>query len=122
MSTTTQNNRIKQQATTTVDAGGYGNGATVAGPCTLLRLLCTNKSAGTLWIALFNGAAASGTPAIAPIAIGAGTTVSLDLSTVSGEGWSGIGFSSGLTWAASSSATFNQDATSSLWPTLTLLQ
>jgi hypothetical protein len=123
MSTNTQASRIQQQATTTHDAQGFGNGENaIAGPCQLLKVVITNKSAGTLWLAFFNAATATGTPAITPIAIPATSTVVIDVSTTHGEGWCGVAFTTGLTWAASSAAVFNQDSSSSLWPTLTFLQ
>jgi hypothetical protein len=122
MATNAQNNRTKQQGTTTHDAGAFGNGeAAIAGPSQLLKVVCANKSASALWLCFFDGPTATGTPRLAPIAIAAGATAVIDLSTVSGDGWCGVSFASALTWAASTSATFSQDSSSSLWPTLVYL-
>lgn len=116
-SKTTSSPRVITEAAQVYDSQGFGNGETIAGAATLLKVLVANKSASQLWLALFDGDAASGTPQIAPVAIPAGASVVVDLTTVSGEHWCGVAFAAGLTWAASTGAVFAQDSSNSMWVT-----
>ncbi len=106
-STKTATSRTFQSTTSTCDSQAYANGENaISGPCQVLRVIATNLAAGTKWVALFDAATATGTPRLVPIAVPAGTTISIDLNSQSGQGWCGVSFANALTWAASSAAIF----------------
>jgi hypothetical protein len=117
-STKTKTDRLQQNQLVTYDAQGFGNGETISStPSYLLKAYVINKSAGVLWLAFFNATTASGTPAVLPVSVPASGIVQVDFSQISGAGFMGISFPTALTWAASTAAAFNQDASSSLWLT-----
>jgi hypothetical protein len=113
---------IPQKIQTYDGQAGGNSGIIYSAPCTLLRIRALSVAAsGTLYLMLFDATAVpanTAVPLIAPLPIAGGATADLSLNEIAGDGLIGLQLSSGLVWAASSTAaTLTIDSTSSLWPT-----
>lgn len=105
---------------TQYDPQAFGNSGVVhAAPCTLLGAFGTNKSTLALFIQFFNSTtvpADTAIPVMAPLEIAAGDCFKLNLTDIGVDGLNGLTLSTGLCWAASTTAgTLTQDATASVW-------
>ena len=107
------------QSVTQYDSGFQDGEVIESTPPILLRLVVTNKSAGTLYALVFDAATLPGdgaVPTIAPIAVPAGQTVSVHFNESSGHGFTGLAMTAGLAWCPSTTAgTKTIDNTSSIW-------
>ena len=107
----------------TYDAQAFGNSdVIIAAPAYLQSIIASEQVArSALYLQLFDAAAVpsnSAVPSLAPIILGAGSTIRIAMNDMSGNGYDGIACSTGVCWAASTTAgTLTQDATSSVWVT-----
>jgi hypothetical protein len=122
MSTKTKTSRNNPTWLATYESG-FGDGESIsASPVVVQAVSVTNKGASALYFQLFDLATAAGAgavPVTMPIAVPAGSTVSVDYNAVSGAGFFGFATAAGLAWAASTTAgTLTADSTSSLWTSI----
>jgi hypothetical protein len=115
----TQSQRLVANWTCNYDSQAFTNSDEIVGtPAQLTKLLVSNSKDAALYIFLFDNTSATGTPKIAPLIIPAATTLLFDFATLFGNrGLDGILFTTGIYWAASTSATFDADSSDSTWVT-----
>jgi hypothetical protein len=112
-----------ERKVTQYDSQALANSEVVeTSPKNLLSLFASSKSAGLLWVMVFDASALPGNgalPVMQPLQIAAAGQAFLSVTDDSGQGLCGLELAHGLVWAASSTqATLTVDTTSSVWVTI----